>query len=49
MPLPHQADESARTLRQYLGATPGEQADNIVRALSPGELVALAEELYSRI
>ncbi|MBT2404566.1 MULTISPECIES: ParB/RepB/Spo0J family partition protein [unclassified Streptomyces] len=48
-PLPHPIDESAQILRQYLGATPGEQADNIVRALSPEELVALTEELYSRI
>ncbi|MEV6576302.1 hypothetical protein AB0M49_35530, partial [Streptomyces sp. NPDC051577] len=44
-PLPHQVDESAQTLRQYLVATPGEQADNIVRVLSPEELVGLVEEL----
>ncbi|MCX5078822.1 ParB/RepB/Spo0J family partition protein (plasmid) [Streptomyces sp. NBC_00513] len=42
-------DESARILRQHLGDTPGEQADNIARVLSSEELSALIEELYSRI
>lgn len=36
-------------LRQHLGATPQEQADNIVQALSAEELEALIEELHSRI
>ncbi|TDU67908.1 plasmid partitioning protein [Streptomyces sp. KS 21] len=47
--LPRQINESAASLRQHLGTTPGEQADRIVQALSAEELVALVEELCSRI
>ncbi|WP_420082615.1 ParB/RepB/Spo0J family partition protein (plasmid) [Streptomyces sp. JL4002] len=47
--VPHPINESALRLRQHLGATPKEQADNIVQALSAEELKALIEELYSRI
>ena len=47
--LPRQINESAVSLRQHLGTTPGEQADRIVQALSAEELVALVEELCSRI
>ncbi|MEV0416422.1 hypothetical protein AB0I68_38220 [Streptomyces sp. NPDC050448] len=42
-------NESALSLRQHLGATPEEQADSIAQALSAEELVALVEELCTRI
>ncbi|MEV8535605.1 ParB/RepB/Spo0J family partition protein [Streptomyces sp. NPDC051211] len=47
--LPHPINESALSLRQHLGGTPREQADSIVQALSAEELVALVEELCTRI
>ncbi|WP_030775568.1 ParB/RepB/Spo0J family partition protein [Streptomyces sp. NRRL F-2664] len=47
--VPRPVSEAALRLRQYLGATPGEQADSIAQALSPEELLALVDELRSRI
>lgn len=47
--VPHPVNETALSLRQHLGATPVEQADSIVRALTKDELVALVEELCNRV
>ncbi|MEV6574837.1 plasmid partitioning protein [Streptomyces sp. NPDC051577] len=47
--VPHPVSEAALSLRQRLGSTPAEQADQIVEALNKDELLALVEELHERL